>query len=183
MAENTTMLPHDIQTRDEDDVRYVSGIAVPWNVEITYAGEKEMFESGSLKPAPDPMPLRWQHDGISVPIGIVERTENRPEGLWVDCRLYDTDAAKGAWNAAKDGIAKGFSIEFENDEPGPGIMSGVGAQGDVRNATMFGLSLVEQPAYKEAVIQSVRNADDSESILAIYRDWSQYYDLTDPTED
>lgn len=168
-----------LQIRSADGVRWISGIAVPWDEMITYAGGEEVFVRGSLVAADKAIPLRWQHDAIDIPIGVVETTEDRPEGLWVDCRLFDTDAARGAWQSADAGIAGGFSIEFDNEAPGPGITNGIGAQGAVRQATMYGLSLVEDPAYEGARIESIRNANLHNADIGNHRAWLEYFEATD----
>ncbi len=166
--------------RAANDVRWVSGIAVPWNDPISYMGEQEMFERGSLIPQSEPIPLRWQHDKVDIPIGVVDSWENRDEGLWVECRLLDSDAANAAWQAAYEGLARGFSIEFDNMAPAPGIASGFGAQGTVTRAKMVGLSLVENPAYERAKIVSVRDAEEcAKPIMDLAEKWLQYYQYLD----
>lgn len=171
-----------IQVRSADGTRWISGIAVPWDECITFDGDDEVFPRGSLRVADKPVPLRWQHDRIDIPIGVIDSWEDRDEGLWVDCRLFDTDDARGAWQAADAEIARGFSIEFDNEDPGPGITNGIGPQGRITRAVMYGLSLVERPAYEGARIESIRSQDGGDSpAFANMAEWVAYFELTEPS--
>ena len=160
-----------VQTRAEPDTEthYVSGLAVPWDQRITYGEfEYESFAPDSVALADDAIPLRWQHDRISVPIGVIERAESRPEGLWVECRLFRNDQALAAFEAAEAGLAGGFSVEFVTpDQEGEGWA----LQGRVEAATLTGLSLVEDPAYPGAVIEAVRSRKPFPARLAALGAW------------
>lgn len=146
-----------LSCRSEEGVNYIDGLAVPWDVEITYMGKPESFAPGGLTPASDRVvPFRYGHqqspEGMGlIPIGRIAEYAHTNMGLWVSTRLLDVPAADHAYAAARDGIVTGFSVEFivPGQRPGPG-------QGRVTNGIMTGLVLTEHPAYEQARVSALR---------------------------
>lgn len=144
-----------LHCRAEGDDRFVEGIVVPWDQEVTLRGRAESFAPGSVRERADgAVPLRWEHTrGQQVPIGVMERAVDADEGLWGSFRLFDGDEAQRAWQAADAGIARGFSIEFRAPNAAP---RGAGV-GRVNEATIMGAALTEQPVYSGARLTGVRS--------------------------
>jgi len=151
MNESTALI-----CRESDDGRFIAGIVVPWDEEIVYSGTSEMFRRGGLAPLDGEMvPLRWAHNRDVVPIGVLSDWRDDEGGLWTEWRLYGGDEAQRAWQAAKDGLARGLSVEFTRRDGA----SSTGGQGIVTDGVLVGASLTERPAYSGAVITSVRVDD------------------------
>ena len=147
-----------LNCRTEADDKFISGIAVPWNEEITYRGEPESFSPGGLAPASNKkMPLRYGHrDQVigahPIPIGEIVHTVDTAEGLWVECRMMDTSTAAEAWLAAQAGLVTGFSVEFHVPGQRIGPAQGRGIKAGILDA----VALTERPAYRSAAVANVR---------------------------
>lgn len=143
-----------LECRSEGGRQYISGLAVPWDVEILFGGKPESFAPGSLTQAPV-VPFRYAHRGMAealpVPIGKLADASDTTAGLWVDMRLTDTAEARAVWAAADDDIVTGLSIEFQNRADHP-----PGGQGRVTDAILTAVALVERPAYQDARVTHVR---------------------------
>jgi len=155
--------------RAEGDTRYISGIAMPWNEEIIYRGQRESFAPGGLVPRSGKVPLRYGHqkdpEGFPIPVGVLTRSVDTEHGLWIEARMLNTSSASDAWEAASEGLVGGFSVEFSRSS---GIRGNVG-QGRVTDGVMNGVVLTERPAYKSATISSVRSKSST------YNEWDRWY--------
>ena len=148
---------------DADGGRFISGIAVPWNVEIAIRGRKESFAPGGLRiRGDDVVPLRYGHqsqdESFPMPVGRIVEAVDTDVGLWVEARMLEKPggglipAAEHAYALADQGIVRGMSVEFGRSSG----MSGGGAQGRVGDGIMRGVVLTERPIYKSAGVTAVR---------------------------
>lgn len=143
----------------DEQSRIISGLAVPFGqpTEIrTKAGSyQESFLRGVFEDnasASVHANHGWQTRG-ELPIGTVVRSENRDDGFYVECRIANTARGDEVLELARDGVLKYFSVGFlpGTHETRDGVL--------VRTkATLREVSIVETPAYKGAVIESVRSA-------------------------
>lgn len=143
----------------DEQTRIISGIAVPFNqpAEIrTSAGSyRESFVRGAVDddaPASVHANHGWQTRG-DLPVGTVVKSQNRDDGLYVECRIANTARGDEVLELARDGVLKYFSIGFVpgTHETRDGVL--------VRTkVALREVSIVETPAYRGAVIESVRHA-------------------------
>ncbi|WP_032377454.1 HK97 family phage prohead protease [Rhodococcoides fascians] len=148
-----------VNTVDEQ-TRIISGIAVPYGQTTEIRTKNGSYlESFALGVFEDDAPASvhanhsWKTRG-DLPIGTVISGKNRPEGYYVECRIANTERGDEVLELARDGVLKYFSVGFlpGTHETRDGVL--------VRTAATLGeVSITEKPAYKGAVIESVRNAD------------------------
>lgn len=147
--------------RSVDGVRTIEGLVVPWEQEASFRGRKERFAAGGLAVAADRVvALRWEHTrGMELPIGVLARSVDTPEGLWTSWELHDGDLPSLAWQNADAGVARGFSAEFVRRSE---IESGRSARdgGVIDDGILVGAALTEAPVYAGARITSVRSRRD-----------------------
>ena len=141
---------------DDDGGRWLSGIAVPWDKEISLRGRKESFAPGGMRASDSVIPLRYGHqshpEGYPMPIGQVVETVDTEAGLWMEARMVDSQAADHAYELAAEGIVRGLSVEFDRS----GGLRGSGAQGRVTDGRLTGVVLTERPLYASAGVTAVR---------------------------
>lgn len=164
-------------TRSADGVRRLTGLIVPWDVEIVYAGAVESFAPGSLSAAEgQPVPLRFGHladrGHEPAPVGVLERSADTDAGLWGEFRLLDSPAAANSVAAVEAGLVTGLSAEFRNLD-----RAGSGGQGRIRRARLHGAALVERPAYDGARVTSIR------SLRPVWDSWHAWLTTLGPTQE
>ena len=141
----------------DDGPGVLSGIAMPYGTIATVApGLRERFEPGAFGPdvgASDVL-ANWQHDRAR-PLartrggGLV--LSDGPEALRAEVALPDTEAGRDVAVLARRGVLSGFSIEFhaKRDRVDAGVRV-------VESAWLSGVSIVDSPAYPDAVIAALR---------------------------
>ncbi|NIL76789.1 HK97 family phage prohead protease [Rhodococcus sp. B10] len=139
--------------------RVISGIAVPFGQATEIRTKNGTYMESFLRGAFDdnaPATVHanhgWQTRG-ELPVGTVIAGENRDDGYYVECRIANTARGDEVLELARDGVLKYFSVGFlpGTHESRDGVL--------VRTkATLREVSIVETPAYKGAVIESVRSA-------------------------
>ncbi|WP_037190399.1 phage major capsid protein [Rhodococcoides fascians] len=144
----------------DEQTRIISGIAVPYGQTTEIRTKNGSYlESFALGVFEDDAPASvhanhsWKTRG-DLPIGTVISGKNRPEGYYVECRIANTARGDEVLELARDGVLKYFSVGFlpGTHETRDGVL--------VRTKAALGeVSITEIPAYKGAVIESVRNAD------------------------
>ena len=129
----------------------LSGVAMPYGSEaILPGGLRERFEPGAFG-ALDTADViaNWQHMRES-PIG---RTgggglvlQDGPQELRASLTLPDTTAGRDVATLARNGVLRGFSVEFfaMRDRVDAGVRV-------VERARLSGLSIVDRPAYRDAL--------------------------------
>lgn len=143
----------------DEQTRIISGIAVPFNqpteIRTTAGTYRESFARGAVDdnaPASVHANHGWQTRG-DLPVGTVVKSQNRDDGLYVECRIANTARGDEVLELARDGVLKYFSIGFVpgTHETRDGVV--------VRTkVALREVSIVETPAYRGAVIESVRSA-------------------------
>ena len=135
----------------------LSGIALPYRTIATVApGLRERFEPGAFGPDVAAMDVlaTWQHDR-ALPLartrggGLV--LSDGPEALRAEVTLPDTAAGRDVAVLAQRGVLSGFSVEFhaKRDRVEGGVRV-------VESAWLSGVSIVDSPAYPDAVIAALR---------------------------
>lgn len=164
--ETTTVALEDIEVRSEDGRHYLEGIAVPWGKRTDKVAVPELFERGAFDDlvssgATVKLTAR-NHEREHFPVGYSTAIEDTPEGLWLRWRLNNTPQGRDAHENLVEGVYGGLSIGFitRGDE----MVSGVR---HVKSARLHHVSLVEEPAYTDAVITALRSAQMDE--LAVWR--------------
>ncbi|WP_197477950.1 HK97 family phage prohead protease, partial [Rhodococcus sp. EPR-147] len=143
----------------DEQSRIISGIAVPWdqitNVR-TNAGEyTEQFVRGSITDG-ELVSVHANHGGFKrgdLPVGVLVSSRAVDGGQQVECRIANTQRGDEVLELARDGVLKFFSVGFLPVEHE--VRDGVVVRTKV---ALREVSIVEYPAYKGAVIESVRSA-------------------------
>lgn len=144
----------------DEQTRIISGIAVPWDQPTTVrteAGEyTELFSRGSITDG-ELVSVHTNHGGIKrgdLPIGVLISSRATDAGQHVECRIANTSRGDEVLELARDGVLKYFSVAFRPDQHE--ARDGMVARTKV---ALREVSIVEFPAYKGAVIESVRSAE------------------------
>lgn len=150
--------------RNENESGYLEGIAVPWGETVTIRNADgteylERFENGSV----ELQDTVWLYDSHKTPIGVVEASENRSDGLWIRAKLALSDLAKEVYEHLKNGALNKLSVGFMPQEARDdnGVV--------VRTRTRLSeVSVVARPAYSGASILAVReDSSDREPVANI----------------
>lgn len=157
--ETTYIALDGLELRAENDRHILEGICVPYLTPTTLAGpEPEQFAPGTfadLVSSHARVKLTdYNHSDKRVPVGASLLFEERSAGLWGRFRLNNTPEGESARANAAEGVYQGLSIGFypRAEELRAGVRT-------VTSAHLDHVSLVEQPAYVDARIMALRNAD------------------------
>lgn len=150
------------------DGRTVAGIAVPYGKrsDVIYQRGQvfvEQFEPGAFRDSIGKRGARVQflnaHDEGALPLGRINKLEERRDGLFIEARISDTSTGNDILNLVKDGAYDGFSIGFSVPRGGDAWSSEGGMQHrTVSRANLAEVSICGVPAYREAQVESVRMA-------------------------
>lgn len=146
---------YEIRAVADDDGRTITGLAVPFDTETEIIpGFREKIARGAINL--DTMPaLFYRH---SEPIGVITAMSEQPDGLMIEARVSDTALGRDASTLARDGAIKSLSIGFfEREYTDSTTEDGA----TLRTQTAIDLrevSLVPVPAYEDAKITAVREA-------------------------
>jgi HK97 family phage prohead protease len=150
-----------LELRSEDGRHYIEGIAVPWGTRTDRTPIPEVFERGAfddLVTSGAKVKLTdYNHAEKRIPVAYSTVIENRDAGLWMRFRLNNTPEGRSAHENSIEGVYGGLSVGF--------IARAEEMRGGVRHvlsARLDHVSLVEEPAYREAKILQVRAADADE---------------------
>ena len=138
-----------------DDGRTITGLAVPFDTETEIIpGFREKIARGAINLDTQPA-LFYRH---SEPIGVITAMSEQPDGLMIEARISDTALGRDAATLARDGAIKSLSIGFfEREYTDSTTENGA----TLRTQTAIDLrevSLVPVPAYEDAKITDVRDA-------------------------
>lgn len=158
----TTYVPlADMEIRSDDDRHYIEGICVPWGRRTDRVAVPEIFDRGAftdLVNANAKVKLTdYNHSRERIPVGYSTTFEDRPDGLWSRFRLNNTPEGRSAHENSLEGVYGGLSIGFiaRADRMIDGVRH-------VTAARLDHVSLVEVPAYEDAVITAMRGVLDAE---------------------
>ena len=143
----------------EDAPKTITGIAVPWApVSATVMdGTKVSFARGAFDLSMKSPKLLENHD-MSALRGIVSSLADMPEGLGFTATFAKTGAAADAIELVKAGAYDSVSVgavptKFKYDKNGVMVVS---------KADLVEISLVAQPAFKDAVITEIAASEPEE---------------------
>lgn len=145
-----------IRADDAAEPRTVRGLAVPYGVEIElFDGYFETIAPGALADrAEDATSLKlfYRHN---EPIGLIISITETDEGIEIEARFSDTQAARDAYQLVRDGVIDRLSIGFVplaleriEDE--------AGTHTTITSLDLREVSLVPFPAYDGATVTEVR---------------------------
>lgn len=135
----------------EDSPRTITGVAVPWNTPATVSsGENVSFLRGAFDVNAKAPKLLEGHD-LNALRGVVTEMVDAEEGLLFTAKFAKTAAANDAIELVKAGAYDSVSvgaqpIKFKYDKNGTMVVS---------QANLVEISLVAQPAFKDAVITEI----------------------------
>jgi hypothetical protein len=135
----------------EESPRTITGIAVPWNTPATVSsGESVMFTRGAFDVSAKAPKLLEGHD-MNALRGVVTEMVDAEEGLLFTAKFAKTAAANDAIELVKAGAYDSVSVgaqpvKFKYDKNGTMVVS---------QANLVEISLVAQPAFKDAVITEI----------------------------
>ena len=143
----------------EDAPKTITGIAVPWApVSATVMdGTKVSFARGAFDLSMKAPKLLENHD-MSALRGVVSSLADMPEGLGFTATFAKTGAAADAIELVKAGAYDSVSVgavptKFKYDKDGVMVVS---------KADLVEISLVAQPAFKDAVITEIAASEPEE---------------------
>ncbi len=135
----------------EDAPRTITGVAVPWDTPaIVSSGERIAFKRGAFDVNGKPAKLLEGHDMTQLR-GVVTELADADEGLLFTARFAKTRAADDAVELVKAGAYDSVSVgavpvKWKFDKAGTMVVS---------KADLVEISLVAQPAFKDAVITEI----------------------------
>ena len=146
--ENMEIRHIELRAKD-DEKRIVEGLAVPYNVDTNVGPYIERFAQDSISEDVSEVKLKFGHEGL--PIGKVFEGRNTEEGFVISAKISETAQGNDVYTLIRDGVLNKFSVGFipvESDRDGDTV---------VRNlVSLKEVSVVEQPAYSDAEILTVR---------------------------
>lgn len=136
--------------------RTISGIAAPWNVDaIEMGGTSVRLAPGSL-PTDGPAPKLFAHHDPKQVIGIVTDRVATEDGMLFSARIADTALGNDYLELVKMGAIDSVSVGVEVIDSHQDGSTTVVTAGDWQE-----LSLVSQPAFRQAAITKVAAAADT----------------------
>ena len=135
----------------EDKPKTITGLAVPWDTPATVmSGEKVAFKRGAFDLNAKAPKLLENHD-LGALRGVVTSLADLPEGLGFTATFADTAASRDAIALVKAGAYDSVSVgaipvKYKYDKEGTMVVS---------EANLVEISLVAQPAFKDAVITEI----------------------------
>jgi HK97 family phage prohead protease len=135
----------------EDAPRTITGVAVPWDTAaVVMSGEKVKFQRGAFDLNQKAPKLLENHDMTQLR-GVVNELEDSEEGLLFSATFARTTAAQDAIELVKAGAYDSVSVgaipvKAKYDKDGTLVVS---------QAEIVEISLVAQPAYKDARITDI----------------------------
>jgi HK97 family phage prohead protease len=147
---------YSFEVRLQEETRTVTGVAVPYGQTIEVNGYHERVQRGAFDTSIQ-VPLLFGHDHRSIPIGKVIILRDTETGLEIEAKLNNTTQAEDVYRALQSGDLNSFSIGFipinsRNDD-------------DVvvrEKVDLKEVSVVTFPAYSQANVVSVREAESTE---------------------
>ncbi len=135
----------------EDSPRTITGVAVPWDTPATVSsGERVAFKRGAFDVNAKAPKLLEGHDMTQLR-GVVTELVEAEEGLLFTAKFANTRASDEAIELVKAGAYDSVSVgavpvKFKYDKAGVMVVS---------QADLVEISLVAQPAFKDAVITEI----------------------------
>lgn len=148
-----------LETRESGGRHELEGLCVPFDQVTVKAGpQPEMFVRGAFAEIDAKVVGKirltdYNHSHERRPVGVATVLEERAPGLWGRFRFYDTPEGRSAYENVREETYGGLSIGFypRAEEIRGGIRT-------ITSAALHHVSLVDEPAYDDARIVSVRSA-------------------------
>lgn len=172
----TTYTPlQGLEVRSVGDRHVLEGICVPYDAPTLQAGPRpEIFVMGAFRDlvasvARKVRLIDYNHSRSRISVGTATALEERSQGLWGRFQMHRTPEGEGAFANVQEGVYSGLSIGFKAraEEDRAGVRA-------VTSAWLDHVSLVEEPAYKEAIILATRGTDSDV--------WAQYRAAMQPAQ-
>ncbi len=146
---------YEVRAVADDDGRTITGLAVPFDTETEIIpGFREKIARGAVNL--DTMPaLFYRH---SEPIGVITAMSEQADGLMIEARVSDTALGRDAATLARDGAIKCLSIGFFEREYTDETTDDGATLRTQHSIDLREVSLVPIPAYEDAKITAVREA-------------------------
>jgi uncharacterized protein len=146
----------DLQIRDAEHGRTITGLAVPYGVPTRIGPYVETMVRGvfaDATEAPDEVKVMAAHAHDTLPIGRALSLTETPEGLLAELLVSDTTAGRDVLTLVRDGVATGLSVGFvpvvdQWNADRTAVMR--------TRAALIEVSVVAFPAYEDARIAAVR---------------------------
>ena len=138
------------------DANGLSGVAMRYGEVAQVGGFREKFVAGAFDYA-DAVLLNVMHDRsriIARNNGTLDLRDGS-DALEIAARPVDTADGRDGITMVRAGLLTGLSIEFRADDE-----SFENDLRTVKRATLFGVALVDRPAYKDAEVQLAKRLDD-----------------------
>lgn len=146
---------YEVRAVADDDGRTITGLAVPFDTETEIIpGFREKIARGAVNLDAAPA-LFYRH---SEPIGIITQMTECPDGLRIEARVSDTALGRDAATLARDGAIKCLSIGFFEREYTDETTDDGATLRTQHSIDLREVSLVPVPAYEDAKITAVREA-------------------------
>jgi HK97 family phage prohead protease len=146
-----------LEVREVNGQHELFGICVPYNRATTKVGAKpELFRPGSLAGAvAAAAQVRLVDENHQLrgrrPVGVAAQLEERTGGLFGRFRFYNTPEGRAALENTSEGTYGGLSVGFVAVRE-----QEVNGTREILEARLHHVSLVDEPAYEDARILSVR---------------------------
>lgn len=134
----------ELEYREADESGYLEGIAVPWGQTVNIGNRyQERFERGSVETEG----TVWLYHDHKYPIGVVESTEDREDGLFIRAKLALSDLAKNVREQLQNKALGALSVSFvpveQRDDNGVVVRT---------RTRLREVSVVANPAYSLALV-------------------------------
>ena len=146
---------YEVRAVADDDGRTITGLAVPFDTETEIIpGFREKIARGAVNLDAAPA-LFYRH---SEPIGVITAMSEHADGLMIEARVSDTALGRDAATLARDGAIKCLSIGFFEREYTDETTDDGATLRTQHSIDLREVSLVPVPAYEDAKITAVREA-------------------------
>lgn len=144
MSDQLEVRSVELEYREAEESGYLEGIAVPWGQTVNIGDRfQERFERGSIETEG----TVWLYHDHKHPIGVVESTEDREDGLFIRAKLALSDLAKSIREQLQNKSLGALSVSFvpmeQRDDNGVVVRT---------RTRLREVSVVERPAYSLALV-------------------------------
>ena len=160
----TTEIPDSEITVRSMDRREIEARIVPWDVAIETPIGLESFKRGAFSHInPRHVVLRLGHDG--EPVGAGLSLEERDDGAHMVFRVSKTQRGDDALTLAADGVTRHVSVEYApRESQGQVVYRNRQRVTELTRAALKGVATTYVPAYPQAEILAVREAEGAASM-------------------
>lgn len=149
----------------DEELRQVSGLAVPYGQAVNVGDYKEQIERGAFG-EPENVALFYGHNHRNggMPIGKVTAFRDTDEGLEIDAVISKTQQGDEVYTLLRDGTLNRFSVGFEPIEQ---KFSEDRSTVIRTKALLREVSIVPMPAYEQAKVAQVRDTQNTKEDIKL----------------